>query len=178
MQPLWHTCDNFYPSRAADPENRSPRLIPLTRGKFAVVDAEDYEELSKYTWAAREGGRTYYAVRMEKGKAIPMHRQIMKAPADLFVDHKDGDGLNNQRSNLRLATLTQNSRNQRKRVSKGSRYKGVYPRKKCKRWSAVITANKVRQHLGLFKTELEAAQAYDEAAKRLHGEFASLNLED
>lgn len=179
---IWQTrrllekCDNFHPSRAAKAHSSAPRLIPLTRGKFAVVDAQDYPEISKFIWCADEGRRTYYATRRQNGKIIKMHRQLIKAPEGLVVDHIDHDGCNNRRSNLRLATLTENSQNKRGWAKTTSRYKGVYWRKNRKKWAAAIVANKERHHLGCFKNEVEAAKAYDEAAKKLHREFAALNF--
>ena len=125
-RPLLQNCQNFHPSRAAYPKSQAPRLIPLTRGKFAVVDPEDYPNLSQFTWFAEGGPKTYYAVRKQNGKSIKMHRQITNAPDHLVVDHIDHNGLNNQRSNLRLATFTQNCQNQRRSSHKTSKYKGVH----------------------------------------------------
>jgi len=174
--PLLHKCSNFHPSRAANPDNSAPRLIPLTRGQFAIVDAKDYPELSKYTWFAEGGQRTYYAVRKQNGKSIKMHRQIMNAPPHLVVDHIDHNGRNNRNANLRLATFTQNCQNQQRSKHKTSKYKGVHWHKTQKRWAAQITANKKSNHLGYFKNETAAAHAYDNAAKKLHGSFAAPNF--
>jgi hypothetical protein len=176
--PLLHKCENFHPSRAANPEYFEPRRIPLTRGKFAIVDAKDYAELSKHTWFAEGAQKTYYAVRKQNGKSIKMHRCILKAPPDFVVDHIDHNGLNNRRSNLRLATFTQNCQNQKRTANKTSKYKGVHWHKQQKKWAAAITANKKRKHLGYFEQEEEAAKAYDKAAKKLHADFASLNFPD
>lgn len=174
---LLEKCENFHPSRAASADSSRPRLIPLTRGKFAVVDAEDYPELSKFIWFAAESRRTCYAVRWQDRESVKMHREIIKAPADLVVDHKDHDGLNNCRSNLRLATRTQNCQNARVWSKKTSKYKGVVWHKRKEKWAVRIAANKKTHRLGYFESEIEAAKAYDEAAKRIHGEFAALNLE-
>ncbi len=176
IRPLLHKCPNFYPSRAAKAQNNTPRLIPLTRGLFALVDAEDYAQLSRFQWFAEGGPRTYYAVRKENGKSIKMHRQILNAPDNLVVDHIDHNGLNNRKSNLRLATFTQNCQNQR-RISHGtSKYKGVHWNKRLKKWAAQITCDKKTHHLGYFTNEIDAAKAYDRAAKKYHREFAVPNF--
>ncbi len=169
-------CANFYPSRAADAHSRIPRLIPLTRGKFAVVDAEDYPALSKYTWFAEGTDENCYAVRKENGKSIKMHRQIMNAPDHLVVDHVDHNGHNNRQGNLRVCTFAQNCRNLRASRHKTSKYKGVHWHKANKKWAAQITCDHKTHHLGYFHDEIEAAKAYDRAAVELFAEFASLNL--
>lgn len=176
VRPLHHTCPNFYPSRAAAPDNRAPRRIPLTRGRFALVDAEDYPALAKYDWFAEGAAPHIYAVRKHRGKSIKMHRQILSAPPHLLVDHIDHDGLNNRKQNLRLATFTQNCRNQKKSAKATSPYKGVYWHKHCGKWAAQITANKKSHHLGYFEDETTAARAYDKAAQKLHKAFAALNF--
>lgn len=171
-------CPNFYPSRAANAEDHTPRLIPLTRGLFAVVDAEDYPRLSQHTWFAEGTPKNYYAVRKENGKSIKMHRQILNAPDHLVVDHIDHNGLYNQKKNLRLATFTQNCQNQRRISHKTSRYKGVHWHRRLKKWAAQITCDKKTYHLGYFTEEIDAAKAYDRAARKYHGAFASLNFPD
>lgn len=176
IRPLLHHCPNFYPSRAADPRNRTPRLIPLTRGKFAVVDAEDYPRISKYTWFTEGTQKNCYAVRKQNGKSIKMHRQITNAPDHLVVDHIDHNGLNNQKKNLRLATFTQNCQNQRRSAHGTSKYKGVHWNKRAKKWAAAIRCNNKTHHLGYFHNETDAAHAYDNAAKKYHREYASLNF--
>jgi hypothetical protein len=176
IRPLRGRCANFYPSRVAHINSRAPRLIPLTRGLFAIVDAEDYPRLSRYTWFAEGTCKNFYAVRKENGKSIKMHREIMNAPDHLVVDHIDHNGLNNRRENLRVCTFAENCRNLRSSRHKTSKYKGVHWRKRCKKWAAQITCENKSYHLGYFTDELAAAKAYDKAAKKYHGDFASLNF--
>lgn len=153
--------------------------IPLTKGKFAIVDNEDYAYLSQWKWCYVAGG---YAMRAEGPRRnkqyVYMHRTITAAPAGVEVDHINGNGLDNRRSNLRLAIGNQNHRNKRKQPGKSSQYKGVCWFAARNKWKASITVNYKQMFLGDFDDEIEAAKAYDEAARRLFGEFALLNLED
>ncbi len=182
--PLNHRCKNFYPSRFASPadsaskdaQNLTPRRIPLTKGKFTIVDAHDYPFFARYNWFVEGTQKNYYAVRKQNGKSIKMHRQITNAPDHLVVDHIDHNGLNNQRQNLRLCTFAQNCRNIRSTSPKTSIYKGVHWHKAHKKWAAQITCNKKTHHLGYFKKQFDAAIAYDSAAKKHHGVFAALNF--
>ncbi len=176
IRPLLQKCGNFYPSRFANPQNERPRIIPLTRGLFAIVDADDYLWLSKYTWFAEGTDKNFYAVRKAGGKSIKMHRQIMNAPGHLVVDHIDHNGLNNRKENLRICTFAENCRNLRASRHKSSKYKGVHRNKRLKKWAAQITCDHKTHHLGYFHDEIDAAKAYDRAAAELFGEFASLNL--
>jgi hypothetical protein len=137
-----HVCRNFRPrhwKRGARhtppcPPDSNTRLIPLTHGEVAMVDAEDFEELSKYKWSLARGR---YAVRREKGKTILMHRVIMKPPDGMVVDHFDGNGLNNRRSNLRICTPQQNNYNSRPRGG-SSAFKGVSYVKRRGKFKAVV----------------------------------------
>jgi hypothetical protein len=153
-------------------------LIPLTQGKFAIVDAEDYDRLSKYKWCAAKDGETFYAQRGSNGTTILMHREIMHAPKGMICDHIDHNGLYNRKSNLRLCTNAQNQYNKRPKKDCASRYKGVILRRDCKRWRAQIGYNRKRIHLGDFDDQMEAAMAYDDKAVELFGEFAWLNFPD
>lgn len=155
------------------------REIPLTQGKVAVVDDADYEWLMQWKWHFRSMGYAGRRASKEAGgrALILMHRLITNAPSGLDVDHVDGNRLNNQRSNLRLCTRAQNMRNQRKtKRLVSSQFKGV-SLYKPKKWVAYIGLSRHKMHsLGYFHTELEAAHAYDAAARLHFGEFARLNF--
>lgn len=153
--------------------------IQLTQGKVAIVNDTDFEWLSQWKWCLHN---KMYAVRNilvgGKTKTIRMHRVILDIEyTKMFCDHIDGNGLNNQRSNLRVATPLQNQQNQKRKSIGSSQYKGVHFNKKCKRkWSAMIRCSEGRLYLGRFANETEAALAYNEAAIKYHGEFARLNI--
>jgi hypothetical protein len=146
------------------------KMIPLTKGKYAKVDNEDYEYLSKRKWHYSSG----YA---SSGGQL-MHRVIMNAPSDMQVDHKDQDKLNNQRSNLRLCTSRENRLNTGKRSDNISGFKGVTWRRDRRKWQAGIKVKGKNIHLKMFLTIEEAARAYDEAAKKYFGDHAWLNFPD
>lgn len=146
--------------------------IKLTKNKVALVDDADYECLNQVKWYAFKTGNTYYAARRFNKKVLLMHRVIMNAETGLEVDHKDHYGLNNQRSNLRICTRKQNRQNQTPFGK--SKYLGVSI--KGKYIQAAINVNGKRLHLGYFKTEEEAAIAFDVAAKKYRGDFAYQNF--
>jgi hypothetical protein len=158
------------------------KFITLTQGQVATVDDEDYPQLSAYKWHAHETSHGFYAhhsVRLETGeyRTIAMHRMVMglEFGDNRQVDHINHNGLDNRRSNLRVCTLEQNIRNQRKKRRKAtSSFKGVSLHKPG-RWRAVIRANGRQVHLGLFNSEHDAAAAYNAAAVRYFGEFANPN---
>jgi hypothetical protein len=157
------------------------RKIRLTEGKYALVDQQDFYWLNNFDWFTKINCKSFYAVRLDnngtKGLTIvSMHRQIMNFPKGLDVDHRNRDGLDNQRSNLRIATHSENNCNQAKRKNTSSRFVGVCFSKRCKRWVAYIAMNRKRMWIGYFDNEIDAAKAYDEAAKKYHGEFARLNF--
>lgn len=161
--------------------------VKLSQGRWATIDLDDLERVRDMRWFAYKSGHgnTFYARsngRDSAGKpvAIHMHRLIMGDPHGMQVDHIDGDGLNNRRTNLRTATNQQNSWNDGKRSTNKSGYKGVSWKSRNKKWVAQIGAGGVKRHLGLFSSATEAARAYDAAAREEFGEFARLNfpLED
>lgn len=156
------------------------RQIPLTQGYFAIVDPEDYDWLMQWKWCLHKTKTNIYAHRRlklsnDKNTTMRMHRAIMKAPKGLEVDHKNGNGLDNRRCNLRIASRLQNTKNTKKRKNTSSQYKGVSWHKKCEKWVVHIRINSVTVHIGLFFHEHEAATAYNKAAKLHYGEFAKLN---
>lgn len=157
--------------------------IPLTQNKVALIDDEDYESLSRFKWFARWDGHNWYAgrkIRRPDGerRTVFMHKEIIGTTTSIKIDHKDGDGLNNTRHNLRPATTQQNNCNNRIRRDNTSGYKGVNLRKEkhCRKWQASIRVNRKRKHLGYYDTPQEAALAYDVAARELFGEFARTNF--
>jgi hypothetical protein len=155
------------------------REILLTQGQVAYVDDEDYEGLSRWQWYAMETNGIWYAMRTEKlpvKRTICMHTSVMKTPDGLEVDHEDGNGLNNQRYNLRVATHTQNLWNTGVRRSNTSGYKGVSWHQHTGKWrSEIRIGGGQRLYLGVFEDITDAARAYNEAALLHHGEFARLN---
>ena len=154
------------------------REIPLTQGKVALVDDGDYDLVSRFKWLAAKAPRTWYARRVDYGagrkKNESMHRLILNAPPDKIVDHINGNGLDNRRENLRLATKIQNNCNTRLRRDNRSGYKGV--KRNALRWIARIRIDRKLIHLGSFATKEDAARAYDNAARQHFGEFAKLNF--
>lgn len=165
--------------------------IKLTRGQVALVDDEDFEYLNQWKWQAMKWHKldNYYATRTvfekriidgeiwTKRKSIKMHRFIMKAKDDLLVDHKDGNGLNNQKSNLREATPSQNLQNRRpySTTLRKTKFKGIIQRGLSGQWQSHIKLNGKNISLGTYATEIEAAFVYNEAAKKHFGVFAWLN---
>lgn len=160
--------------------------IKLSQGKVAKVDDEDYEYLNQWKWCVMKSGNVYYAhrkftVSKNKRETVQMHRLLMNPDNNktYIIDHRDRDGLNNQKYNLRKCTHAENIRNRvNLYTNKTSKYKGVSWEKGCKKFRAKITYNGVIQHLGVFKTDIEAAKAYDKAAVMYFGEFSKLNFDN
>ena len=133
-----------------------------------IVDYDMVNELSKTRWHLSHNGSVV-------GNRVFLARVIMGSPDGLVVDHINRDKLDNRKSNLRICTLTQNTYNQEKHAEGSSIFKGVHFDKGTRKWRARISPNRKSVHLGLFKTEEEAAKAYDNAAKEFFGEYACLN---
>lgn len=155
------------------------KRIPVNNGKhYAIVDDDDYEYLSEYKWYAAGSRKDYACRQFQKNRVkhyVYMHREIMQAPKDKVVDHINGDTLDNRKSNLRICTVTENSRNSRKSKSNTTGYKGVHYYKARNNYSARIRVDGKDIHLGYFKTPEEAHVAYSTAANIYFGEFARLS---
>lgn len=171
------------------PANPTPplvafRLIPLTQGKFAIVDAENYEWLNQWKWHTEKKGRktkTYYVARnIPKGKnkqaVLYMHRLIMAAQEGDELDHCNNNALDNRRCNLRFCQHSENMENQRPQKNKTSKYKGVSWNKQYGKWIVFIREDGREKYMGNFVSEIKAAKAYDRKALELFGEFACPNF--
>ena len=167
------------------------KRIELIKGGYALIDDKDFESVNKISWTRLKNGNIYYAYSYIDSILVGMHRFILDVTSPkIMVDHKDHDGLNNQRENIRICTLSENSKNVTTRKNSSSKYLGVSENKcVCKyityngemktytycRLRATIKVGNKTQHLGYFKTELECAIIYNIAARKYHGEFANPN---
>ncbi len=155
----------------------SMKKIQLTKNKYALVDGDLFDELNRFNWCVVPSGRTSYAMRNakvdgDKYKAIKMHHAILGVPEKgMEVDHIDGDGLNNQRKNLRWATKNQNQHNRRLGKNNSSGIKGVHLSPSGK-WQARAQLNGVRINLGFYTNKVDAGKAYEVFAKKNFGKFA------
>ncbi len=165
-----------YPVRPIRVEN-NVAYIPLTKGYEAVIDAADVPLVGGFNWLALLGARTVYVLRHKKTPAGPnvkfyLHRVLLDAPPDMVVDHINGDGLDNRRANLRLATYAQNSRYSRRAASNTTGFKGVTYAVREKRWQAQIVVDGRAKYLGSFEHPELAHAVYCAAARFYFGEFA------
>jgi hypothetical protein len=146
-----------------------------------MVSPHDFERINQHKWQVTNNHNcTSYAIRTIWAggrKRLVMHREIMNPPPGFVVDHGDGNGLNNTRENLSIVTAAENSYNRRKMTRQStSKYKGVTRDKRHKNYRAQITYKGIPIHLGSFDNEIDAAKAYDDAAKELYREYAKLNF--
>ena len=153
--------------------------VPLTKGQYAIIDACDYEVVSKHVWHAVyvESIQGYYAATNInfgiKRRPIPMHRMIMNAPDDRLIDHINGNGLDERRENLRECSYSENVRNSKISKNNKSGFKGVNWSNVMKKWEAKIMVNRKKIHLGYYDTPEEAHESYCAAALKYHKEFAN-----
>lgn len=153
------------------------KLVKCSRDLVAVVDDEDWPLVSRHRWQAHPIRSNYGGFYVKCSKLGYMHRAILRAPKGMLVDHIDGNGLNNRRSNLRLATRQQNCVNRRRGYTTRSGYRGVYPTDRPNRtWTVEITVNGRRYRLGRFDDKVAAAREYDALALEHFGEYAVLNF--
>jgi len=153
-------------------------LVPLTQGQIALIDDADEPIVAGVRWKVLDHGRRLYAVGRIVGSSSTfyMHRLLLDAPPGSDVDHLNGDGLDNRRENLRLATRSQNLWNSRLSAANKSGYKGVAPGRQPGHWRALLVHNQRTISLGQYDTPEEAARAYDARARELHGAFARCNF--
>lgn len=156
--------------------------IKLTQGMFAMVDDDDFEKLNNFKWFAHKSGNAFYAETRigdgyKKQKVLKMHRFIMNLNKEkLVVDHRDMNGLNNTKENLRVCTRSQNAMNKKSQQGSFSKYKGVSYHKRNKKFQAEITINSKKKYIGNYHKDVDAAIAYDNKAVEFFGEFAVLNF--
>lgn len=150
--------------------------VQLSRGGYALVDPEDYHEVSQYRWYSAEvSPGMIYAMATVEGKSVYMHRLIMQPPKGMIVDHINGDRMDNRRSNLRICTWTQNNANTKRPRKNKSGYVGVR-RTPSNKWEAAVQVDKKTKHLGTFDTAEDAARARDKAALEAYGKYCYLNF--
>ncbi len=157
------------------------REVPLSQGKVALVDDEDFARVSQYRWHAKAPRpasyrHSWYAFRNVGGRHLSLHAFILQPSAGLIVDHIDGNGLQNCRFNLRLASFSENGQNTRKFSGCSSPYKGVCWNNEKQKFQVRLSVNGRVVHLGWFTDEIEGANHYDFAAAQCFGPFARLNF--
>lgn len=151
------------------------KQINLTQGEVAIVDDDDYDRLSKYKWRLQKNHNCKYAMSGKYPQTLYMHHLILCAVPGKIIDHVDNNGLNNQKLNLRYCTHAQNMRNRSKYTISSSRYKGVSLVKSTHKWEASIRLDGKKLHLGQYESEEEASVVYDDASRKLHGQFSKTN---
>ncbi len=173
--------DHSTPESEGSDDFMEHREITLTRAFVALVDIDDFERIAAFKWQVqlhRDGRR--YATRPDYStgsqRTLYMHREIIGARIGMHVDHRDNNGLNNRRSNIREATPSQNSANRHQLPANSSGYRGVSRHARDGNWQVSIRVNRKSIFLGLHATAEDAARAYDKAATHHFGEFARLNF--
>jgi len=151
------------------------KKIPLTQGKFAIVDDADFKYLNQWKWQAQKDGERWYAVRWRGHGETKMHRLIVDSKRKIDIDHSNGNGLDNRRGNLRACERSQNCCNTKKRSDNTSGYRGVSRCSSTGKWRVQIQYKGQKKYLGIFVDKIFAASRFNEAAKQLHGDFAKLN---
>lgn len=149
----------------------------LPGGYIALIDTEDLDKLGNTRWYVLKTKYTNYALsdNHNTGKHIRLHRLILGYPKSI-IDHKNRNGLDNRKENLRLCSFSQNNANRIKNKTSVTKYKGVYLCTGGNRWAARVRFNGDIKYMGCFKSEIEAAKAYNDAAIKYFGEFARLNI--
>lgn len=151
------------------------RFIELTRGKVAIVDDDDYVIVSRMNWYAKPDSKTWYAVGRNDRKAITMHRFIINPPEGYEVDHRNGNGLDNRKINLRACLKKHNQRNKTICKNNQSGFKGVFKASSGFKFRAKLVCERIKFDLGRYESAIDAARAYDKAAIEHFGEYAKTN---
>jgi hypothetical protein len=156
-------------------ESTNVKRLKLTRGFYALLDAEDYEFARRFKWRAVTKGKWTYAYGRVDGEDVFMHRALLKAKPGEQVEHENSNGLDNRRCNLRLRSQPGNGRNQKMAAYGASEFKGVCYSKRYRNWRATIGIMNCDYSLGSYETKIEAAIAYNIGSVEFHGPFARLN---
>ena len=158
------------------------KIIPLTQEKVALIDDGDFEQVNKLKWRIQKAGKCTYVAhstwdkKLKRKGMIFLHRFILNTPKNMMTDHINGNGLDNRRCNLRICTALENSRYRPNHNVGTSKYQGVHWHKNKRRWQALIWVDNKSVYLGNYKEEIKAALAYNVAAKKYFGEFATINF--